>query len=190
MDTATSAPTPRSSARLTGTTGDAAAVRGSRWARRPVRVVLLVGMFVLAALLVTLPLSVGDRFWLSILTTAGVFTLGAVGLNLLTGYLGEASLGHAFFMGVGAYVGIYVGETLGGPLLLWMAAVLLAGALTGAISGPLALRLRGGHLLVVTLALVFVGQWIFANWRDVTGGPSGRSVNLPLAIGSVDFGAL
>jgi branched-chain amino acid transport system permease protein len=190
MDTTTPPPTSRSAARLPKPVGRADAGRTSRRTWRPLRIARLVGVLVLVLLLVTLPLSVGDRFWLSVLATSGVYTLGAVGLNLLTGYLGEASLGHAFFMGVGAYVGIYVGDTLGAPLLVWMVAVLAAGALVGAISGPLALRLRGGHLLMVTLALVFVGQWIFTNWRDVTGGPSGRSVDLPLAIGSVDFGAL
>lgn len=171
----------------TGGAGDASSARrGSRGARL-LRVGLGIGLALLA---VTLPLSVADRFWLSVLTTAGVFTVGAVGLNLLTGYLGEASLGHAFFMGLGAYIGIWVGQELEAPLLVWLPAVLLGGALIGALTGPLALRLRGGHLLMVTLALVFLGQWVFTNWRDVTGGPSGRSVDLPLALGALDFSEL
>src|SRR4051794_5521361 len=144
MDTTTPPPTSRSAAPLPKPVGRADAGRTSRRTWRPLRIARLVGVLVLVLLLVTLPLSVGDRFWLSVLATSGVYTLGAVGLNLLTGYLGEASLGHAFFMGVGAYVGIYVGDTLGAPLLIWMVAVLAAGALVGAISGPLALRLRGG----------------------------------------------
>lgn len=144
----------------------------------------------LVLVLVTLPLSIGDRFWLSIITSAGVLAVGAIGLNLVTGYLGEASLGHAFFMGVGAYAGILIGENLEAPLLLWMLGVLAAGAVAGAVAGPLALRVRGGTLLMVTLALVYIGQWAFMNLRDLTGGPSGRSVDLPLAVGPADFAAL
>lgn len=139
---------------------------------------------------IAVPLSVGDRFLVTVILTAGVFTLAAVGLNLLSGYLGEASLGHAFFMGIGAYVGIWAGETLGLPLLAWIPVVLIAGAAVGALTGPLALRLRGGHLLIVSIGLVFIGQWIFTNARDLTGGPNGRPVNLPLAIGPIDFGDL
>lgn len=190
MNTTSSAPTAMPSA-TSGSLPRPSKAGPRRTGRpRPGRLAAAAGVVLLALLAVTLPLSVGDRFWLSVITTAGVFALGAVGLNLLTGYLGGASLGHAFFMGVGAYVGIYVGESLGAPLPIWVAAVLAAGAVVGALSGPLALRLQGGHLLMVTLALVFLGQWVFTNWRDVTGGPSGRSVDLPLAIGSLDFSEL
>lgn len=149
-----------------------------------------VAIVALALALVTLPLSINDRFWLTILTTAGIFTLGAVSLNLVTGYLGEASLGHAFFMGLGAYGGLWFADHVDAGLLGWAVFVLTVGALAGALTGPLALRMKGGHFLIVTLALVFLGQWIFTNWREGTGGPSGRPVNLPLDVGPVDFASL
>ena len=63
-----------------------------------------------------------DPFWLSVLNYAGIAAIGAIGLNLLTGYTGQVSLGHAFFIGAGAYTAAVVGGDLGLPLVLWLPA--------------------------------------------------------------------
>lgn len=131
-----------------------------------------------------------SAFWISVSIYAGVAAIGAVGLNLLTGFTGQVSLGHAAFLGVGAYVGAYVGGELGLPFLVWLAAAALAGAVLGGIVGPFALRLRGSYLAIVTLGLVFLAQHVFENWTSVTGGLNGRSVSAAVAIGPVDFAQL
>ncbi|GAA2450506.1 branched-chain amino acid ABC transporter permease [Streptomyces macrosporus] len=122
--------------------------------------------------------------------------IGAVGLTLLTGATGQLSLGHAFFLAVGAY-GYCVlagdggggeGEPVGLGLPSWSAvvlAVLLAGAAGGAFS-PIAGRLRGAYLGIATLALIFIGQHVLFNAHDLTGGYNGRAVP-PLSLFGLTF---
>ncbi len=117
-----------------------------------------------------LPLTVDD-YWLAVLNLAGIAAIGALGLDLLTGRTGLLSLGHAAFLGVGAYTAAAVG----GPMPLWLGAAGLAGALLGLAVAPFAVRLWGHTLAIVTLALVFVAQHVFREWTSVTGGNSGRS---------------
>lgn len=138
---------------------------------------------------IVLPLTLGD-FWLSVLCYAGIATIGATGLNLLVGYTGQVSLGHAFFLGTGAYVAAFAGGSLGLPLPLWLAAAALIGAAIGALIGPFALRLRGNYLVIVSLGLLIVGQHVFENWDALTGGLTGRSVRAPVTLGPLDFAAL
>ena len=59
-----------------------------------------------------------DDFWLSVLTFTAIAAIGAIGLNLLTGFTGQVSLGHAFFVGVGAYSAGYLGGNLGLPVIV------------------------------------------------------------------------
>jgi branched-chain amino acid transport system permease protein len=145
-------------------------------------------LLVLAWLLT--PVFVVDDFWLTVLNYAGVAAVAAIGLNLLTGYTGQVSLGHAFFIGAGAYVAAVVGGDLGLPLPLWLAAAAAFGALAGALIGPFALRLRGNYLVVVTLGLVLLGEHLFRNLDGITGGNSGTSVGAEPVIGPLDFAEL
>lgn len=151
----------------------------SRWTR--------VAIFLLLVFMVLFPLSYTNDFWLRVLNLAGIAAIGAIGLNLLTGFAGQVSLGHAFFIGVGSYVAVYFGERQGWPLPLWLLACAVAGAVIGAVIGPFALRLRGNYLAVVSLGLVFLGIHVFKNWESVTGGPGGTGVNPPLTLGPIDF---
>ena len=133
-------------------------------------------LVVLVLLWLLTPMFLTDPFWLSVLNYAGIAAIGAIGLNLLTGYTGQVSLGHAFFIGAGAYVAAAVGGDLGLPLVLWLPAAAIFGALVGALIGPFALRLRGNYLAIVTLGLVFIGEYLFRNLRDLTGGNSGTTI--------------
>lgn len=144
----------------------------------------------LLAVYLLLPYMVTDDFPLSVLNYAGIAAVGAIGLNLLTGYTGQVSLGHAFFIGVGAYAASYAGGDLDLPLPLWLAFGALAGGLIGALIGPFALRLRGNYLAIVTLGLVFVGEHVWRNFRSLTGGNNGTPVDAPPAIGPLDFSQL
>jgi branched-chain amino acid transport system permease protein len=75
---------------------------------------------------------------------------------------------------------------LGLPFVIWLPAAGIAAALVGALVGPSALRLRGFYLGIVSLALIFIGQYLFKNARALTGGPQGRSFPKPV-IGGVSF---
>ncbi|WP_307801697.1 branched-chain amino acid ABC transporter permease [Actinomadura violacea] len=106
-------------------------------------------------------------------------TIGAIGLNLLSGVAGQLSLGHAFFLAVGAYGYVALAGTddrIGLGLPTWLAAVLapaLAG-LAGLAFSPISSRLRGLYLGVATLALVYIGQHVLYSATDLTGGYDGR----------------
>lgn len=131
-----------------------------------------------------------SEFWLNVANYAAVFAVGAIGLNLLTGYTGQVSLGHAFFMGVGAYTAVQFGVKNEWPLLLYLPMAAIVGGLVGAVVGPFALRLRGDYLVIVTLGLVFLGEYIFDQWDSVTGGNGGTSTAAGLSIGPFDFAEL
>jgi branched-chain amino acid transport system permease protein len=115
---------------------------------------------------------------LSLLATAFAAAIGAIGLNLVTGYAGQVSLGHAFFLGIGAFTA----ATLNGDpndarlvgygldMLVWLPAAGIVAALAGLIVSPAAVRLRGLYLAVVTLGLVFLGLHIFREADQFTGG--------------------
>jgi branched-chain amino acid transport system permease protein len=112
-----------------------------------------------------------------ILALGVIAAIGAIGLNLVTGYAGQVSLGHAFFLGLGAYTAAVLGGApnsrtvaLGLPMIIWLPAAGAVSALAGLIVGPLAVRLRGLYLAIVTLGLVFLGGHIFKEARSFTGG--------------------
>jgi branched-chain amino acid transport system permease protein len=152
--------------------------------RTPWRWAFVVGA---AFLYLWLPTYMGDA-GLRILAMCGIFAVGAIGLNLLTGFTGQISLGHAFFVGVGAYTAAWFGGEQGWPMPVYLATAVLLGFLVGAIIGPFALRLRGNYLVVVTLGLVFLGEHLWNNWDSVTGGGNGVSLReAPMSIGPLDF---
>jgi branched-chain amino acid transport system permease protein len=135
-------------------------------------------------------------FWLTdnvllILATACVASIGAIGLNLVTGYAGQVSLGHAFFLGLGAFTGAVLsgdpgGRTvgLGMQLIVWLPAAGLVAAAAGLLVAPLAVRLRGLYLAIVTLGLVLVGEHLFREMQFITGGVGvGRKGPIPEAFG-------
>ena len=154
----------------------------SRWSR--------ISVLLLLVFMVAFPLSYADDFWLRVLNVAGIFAIGAIGLNLLTGFAGQVSLGHAFFIGVGTYTAVYFGGQQNWPLPLWLLACAIVGGVIGGIIGPFALRLRGNYLAVVSLGLVFLGIHVFKNWESITGGPGGTSVVPPMNLGPIDFRSL
>jgi branched-chain amino acid transport system permease protein len=149
-----------------------------------------------AVLLLVLPFYL-DRFWLQAGLFAMAAAIGAIGINLLTGATGQLSMGHAFFLAVGAYSycvlagdsGVENGHRLVGlGLPTWLAAVLavlVAGA-AGGLFSPIAGRLRGAYLGIATLALIFIGQHVLFNAHDLTGGFNGRAVP-PLSLFGIDF---
>ncbi|MFF3014780.1 branched-chain amino acid ABC transporter permease [Streptomyces sp. NPDC057939] len=138
-----------------------------------------------------------DRFWLQAGLFAIAAAIGAIGLNLLTGATGQLSMGHAFFLAVGAYgYSALAGDggaagghaTVGLGLPGWLAAA-LAVALAGAAGGlfsPIAGRLRGAYLGIATLALIFIGQHLLFNATSLTGGFNGRAVE-PLSLFGFTF---
>ena len=120
--------------------------------------------------------------WLTTFVYAGVYALGAIGLNLLIGNTGQISLGHAAFISLGAYSTGYFGvDLLDGkvPSVVWLLIAAVLGALVSAAIGPFALRLRGNYLAMVSLFLVFLAEHLAKNWESLTGGDAAPRSDLP-----------
>jgi branched-chain amino acid transport system permease protein len=143
----------------------------------------------LAVLAVVIFFSVATEDWLTIVNYTLIAAIASLGLNVLSGYTGQVSLGMAFFMAIGAYTAALLGGTPPTSRLsffIWLPAAGIVAALLGALIGPTALRLKGFYLGIVTLSLVFIGNYIFINARGLTGGPQGRTFPVP-AIGDFSF---
>jgi len=113
----------------------------------------------------------------------GIYIIGAQGLNLLTGYTGQISLGHGAFMGVGAYASAILTMKLGVPF--WFALPLsgLVAAVVGMFFGIPSLRLKGLYLAIATMAAQFIIQYLMRNATWLTGGSDGMSVRAPVFFG-------
>ena len=137
--------------------------------------------------MLSVPFWIDDDFWILVLANAGIFAIGALGLNVLTGYTGQVSLGHGAFVVIGSYTAAYLGADQGWPLPLWLLASVLVAAFVGTVIGPFALRFRGNYLAVVTLALIFIVFHVQKNWESVTGGDDGKSVSDASLWFGIDF---
>jgi len=145
-------------------------------------------LFVVLALAIVFFLTGSDQ-WMSIANYMLIYAIATLGLNVLSGFAGQVSLGLAFFMSVGAYTAAWLGGAppsdslspmgLGLSFVIWLPAAGIVAALVGALVGPIALRLKNFYLGIVSLALVFIGQYIFQNARALTGGPQGRTFLAP-----------
>lgn len=112
-------------------------------------------------------------YHLYILSLAGVWAVAAIGLNLLTGYTGQISIGHAGFVGIGAYVSALLTLKAGFPFWLALPLAGLVSAVLGLGLGLPALRLSGPYLAIATLGFGAAVAQIFLKWEPVTSGYMG-----------------
>src|SRR3954447_4219236 len=118
------------------------------------------------------PFVSASNYSLSVMTSAALFVMLAVGLNIVVGYCGLLDLGYAAFFAIGAYVSGVLSTTYGWSLLATVPVVLAAAVLAGIVIGGPTLRLRSDYLAIVTLGFGEIIR-ITANNLDITGGPSG-----------------
>jgi branched-chain amino acid transport system permease protein len=109
--------------------------------------------------------------------------IAAIGLQLLVGFTGLLSLGHAAFLGVGAYTSALLITKLGCPFILSVLAAGFVAALCGIIVGIPSLRIKGFYLMVATLAFQFVIDYIIIHWDSLTRGIRGIELDAPLLFG-------
>jgi len=134
---------------------------------------------VLILVLLTAPIWFGG-YWLTVANLIGITIISVTGLNILTGYCGQLSIGHAGFMSVGAYTSAILTSRFGVPFL---AALLCAGFLAGAVGmifGIPSLRVKGFYLAISTIAAQFIIIWVAKHWT-LTGGAAGMEV-MPASI--------
>jgi branched-chain amino acid transport system permease protein len=140
---------------------------------------------VLLALMFTAPLYWGN-YWLGVGNLIGITIIAAMGLNILTGYCGQLSIGHAGFIAVGAYTSAVLTNRLELPFLVGLICAGLNAGLIGMVFGIPSLRVKGFYLAISTIAAQFIIIWVINHWTSVTGGFGGISV--PVAsIGGIYF---
>lgn len=115
-----------------------------------------------------------SEYWLSsIMIPFYCFSLAALGLNFLTGYAGQISIGHAAFMAVGAYGSLILYSRYHIPLIPSIIGGGIISAGVGSIFGIPSLKLKGFYLAVSTLAAQFIIEWVITHWKWVSGGVFG-----------------
>ena len=136
----------------------------------------LAPVLAIAIVVVALPLLFPSGYYYRVAALVFVHALACVGLNLLMGLAGQVSLGHAGFMGIGAYA-VAVGPVhLGVPSWLAFLAGAALSALVAFVVGRPILRLKGHYLAVATLGFGLLLAIVFGNEARFTGGPDGMSV--------------
>lgn len=144
------------------------------------------GLLVLAALLAALPLLLTNAYYYDVAIRIAMNAIVVIGLNLLIGYTGQISLGHAGFLGIGAYASaILTTQFNWPPLLALLAGGAAAGLLAFAIARPV-LKLKGHYLAMATLGLGIIIAIVITNETRYTGGPDGLTVP-SLTLGSLEL---
>jgi branched-chain amino acid transport system permease protein len=136
------------------------------------RLLSIAGAVVALALLVALP-AFAREYSVALATKMLIFALFAMSLDLLLGYTGLASLGHAAYFGIAAYTVALLVVNAGVGSALAFPAALITAAVAGALFAPLALRARGSYFLMITLALAQVVWSVAFGWRTLTNGDDG-----------------
>jgi len=128
---------------------------------------------VIVAVLAIVPAVVTNLYHIQVMIFIGIYTILTLSLNLLNGYVGLLSIGHAAFYGVGAYASAKLVMTVGLPFPL---AMLGAGAVAGIIGYLIAkptLRLSGIYMTLATLGFNMIFFLVLQNWMSFTNGPLG-----------------
>ena len=127
--------------------------------------------------IVIVPLAFGE-YYLSIINLVLISIVGALGLNILVGYTGQISIGHAAFMSVGAYTAANLAVRAGLPFWITLPAGGLMAALVGAVVGIPSLRIKGLYLAIATLAGQLIIEWIINHVPWISGGTQ-ASIQVP-----------
>ena len=134
------------------------------------------GLLTLALTIALLPWFLPNAFFFDVAINVGLAAIVCVGLNLLIGYAGQISLGHAGFFGLGAYCSAILTQRYGWPpTLALLTGMLLVGVLAFAVARPI-LRLSGHYLAMATLGLGIIIAIVLNQETALTGGPDGMPV--------------
>ena len=142
---------------------------------------LLIGLLVI---LFTVPLYLSN-FWLGIFNLIGITLIAAVGLNILVGYCGQLSIGHAGFIAVGAYTSAILTTRFEMPFLVGLIGGGIVSGLIGLVFGLPSVRVKGFYLAITTVAAQFIIIWVINHW-GLTGGYTGITVSYA-SIGGLVF---
>lgn len=145
---------------------------------------------VLLLLIVAVP-QIVPGVYTNVISRAAIFGIVALSMNVIVGYCGQASLGHAAFLGVGAFTGGYVLTEMSLPFVFALVIATAIGGLSALVLGAVALRVTGLYLALVTIAFGLFAQETLFNIRSLTGGGAGQPAARPsFATGDVAYAYL
>jgi branched-chain amino acid transport system permease protein len=150
------------------------------------------GATAVALALLAIPLVVRDQYFLHLFIVAGIFVVVALGYDLIVGYVGQLSLGHAAFFGLGAYASALLFLKLKWSMWIGLPVAAVLTGLVAFLLGSVILRTRGHRFIIITVAFAEIMKLVAANWVDLTRGFMGLpglqipSLHLPW-IGAVDI---
>ncbi|TXT28078.1 MAG: branched-chain amino acid transport system permease protein [Rhodocyclaceae bacterium] len=134
------------------------------------------GLYLVMAILAVLPFVVPNSFYLDLVIRMAINAVIVLGLNLLIGFAGQISLGHAGFLGIGAYASAVLPTHFGWhPVLAMAAGAVVTGLLAGLVARPI-FKLKGHYLAMATLGLGIILNIALRNEAQWTGGPDGMPV--------------
>jgi branched-chain amino acid transport system permease protein len=140
--------------------------------RTPLHWAMLIAFLIL---LFASPFFLSDRL-VTLMTMIGIAIVSVHGLNILTGYCGQISIGHAGFMAVGGYTSAILMVKLGWPFWLTLPCGALAAGIAGLIFGLPSLKIKGFYLIMATIAAHFIIVWLILQLHGLTGGGDGFTV--------------
>lgn len=135
-------------------------------------------LLLLAVFLIALPYMLNNQYLVTVAVKIGSYALLALGLNMLTGYTGLVSLGHAGFVAIGAYTSSLCAVKLGMNFFTAMILGMVAAGLAGVLLGLPTMRVTGTYLSIITLGFGEIIKMIAMNWASVTNGTLGVK-NIP-----------
>ncbi len=133
----------------------------------------IIFIIIVMLLLLTVPLYVKNLYYLHIINLSGIYTLIAIGLNILSGYTGQTSIGQAGFFAIGTYVSALLMMSFGIPFFLAVIAGTLAAGIFGLIISIPAMKLDGPYLVLATVGFGEIVRLVLLNWTPVTRGAAG-----------------
>lgn len=135
-------------------------------------------------LLLLIPVFLKNKYYMHLVNTVMILSILAAGLNLLTGYCGQISIGHAAFFGIGAYASAILTVKVG--LSFWLA-LPFSGVITGLMGyaiGKPTLKLNGSYLAIASIGVGEIAKLILINWTELTGGAEGfKNIPAPVFFG-------
>ena len=134
------------------------------------------GLYLVIAILLVLPFVLPNSFYLDLAVRMAINAVIVLGLNLLIGFAGQISLGHAGFLGIGAYASAVLPTHFGWhPLLAMGAGAVATAVIAGLVARPI-FKLKGNYLAMATLGLGIIINIALRNEAQWTGGPDGMAV--------------
>lgn len=148
----------------------------------------IAGLVLLLFLLAAVPYIITDGYQLRVINSVLLYSILAVSVNLAGGYGGQLVMGHACYVGIGAYTTAILSVTYGLPFWMTFPLSILFAAIYGIVTGILCLcRVKGDHVMIVTMGVSEITRIFFMNAKELTGGPVGITQIPGIKIGSLQF---